>query len=406
MTELRIETVNVNSLTPDPANARKHDGKNLQAIAHSLEKFGQRKPICVTPDSIVVAGNGTLEAAKSLGWTEIVIARTPVGWSWEQIRAFALADNRTAELAEWDDKVLADQLLELDANGWELEELGFANLEPPVGQDDDDEPLSFDDAPTRSKLGDLWQVGNHRIICGDCTDWTTVEKLMNGQSSKMIFTDPPYNVDFKGQLLSNTTKNGVQVNHYESINTKHDSIKNDSLNETAFDEFITKALENIKKTNPNSWYFTFCDLTLDQLLNPLRKTGFEWKSIIIWVKNQATLSGKDYKSKYEPIVYGCKPNSFFGERYLQEDVWEFQRTLKNDLHPTMKPIPLIENAIKNSSQILDIVFDPFAGSGSTLVACQKTGRIGYAIELDPKYVDVILDRLEKLTGLEAQILED
>jgi ParB-like chromosome segregation protein Spo0J len=135
MTDLRIETVNINSLTPDPANARKHDGKNLQAIENSLLKFGQRKPICVTPDSIVVAGNGTLEAAKNLGWTEIVIARTPVGWSWEQIRAFALADNRTAELAEWDDKVLADQLLELDANGWELEELGFENLHPPTESD-------------------------------------------------------------------------------------------------------------------------------------------------------------------------------------------------------------------------------------------------------------------------------
>jgi ParB-like chromosome segregation protein Spo0J len=132
MTDLRIETVNINSLTPDPANARTHDEKNLSAISNSLKKFGQRKPICVTPDSIVVAGNGTLEAAKSLGWTEIVIARTPVGWSWEQIRAFALADNRTAELAEWDDKVLADQLLELDANGWELEELGFVSLQPPT----------------------------------------------------------------------------------------------------------------------------------------------------------------------------------------------------------------------------------------------------------------------------------
>jgi ParB-like chromosome segregation protein Spo0J len=132
MTDLRIETVNINSLTPDPANARTHDEKNLTAISNSLKKFGQRKPICVTPDSIVVAGNGTLEAAKSLGWTEIVIARTPVGWSWEQIRAFALADNRTAELAVWDDKVLADQLLELDANGWELEELGFVSLQPPT----------------------------------------------------------------------------------------------------------------------------------------------------------------------------------------------------------------------------------------------------------------------------------
>jgi ParB-like chromosome segregation protein Spo0J len=135
MTELRIETVNINSLTPDPANARKHDSKNLKAIASSLEKFGQRKPIVVTPNSIVVAGNGTVEAAKSLGWTEIAIARTPVGWSWDQIKAFALADNRSAELAEWDDKVLADQLIELDANGWELEELGFTSLQPPTDQD-------------------------------------------------------------------------------------------------------------------------------------------------------------------------------------------------------------------------------------------------------------------------------
>lgn len=135
MTELRIENVNINSLQPDPANARTHDSKNLKAIASSLEKFGQRKPIVVTPDSIVVAGNGTLEAAKSLGWTQIAIARTPVGWTWDQVKAFALADNRTAELAEWDDKVLADQLLELDANGWELEELGFVSLQPPSDTD-------------------------------------------------------------------------------------------------------------------------------------------------------------------------------------------------------------------------------------------------------------------------------
>ncbi len=135
MTELRVENVNINSLIPDPANARRHDDKNLKAIADSLKLFGQRKPLTVTPDSIVVTGNGTLAAAKSLGWTEIAIARTPVGWSWEQIRAWALADNRTAELAEWDDKVLADQLLELDANGWELEELGFENLHPPTESD-------------------------------------------------------------------------------------------------------------------------------------------------------------------------------------------------------------------------------------------------------------------------------
>jgi ParB-like chromosome segregation protein Spo0J len=144
MTDLRIETVNIDSLTPDPANARKHDSKNLKAITDSLKLFGQRKPLTVTPDSIVVTGNGTLEAAKSLGWTEIVIARTPVGWPYEKIRAWALADNRTAELAEWDDKVLSDQLLELDANGWELEELGFVSLQPPLGEGSQDSTREID----------------------------------------------------------------------------------------------------------------------------------------------------------------------------------------------------------------------------------------------------------------------
>jgi ParB-like chromosome segregation protein Spo0J len=144
MTDLRIETVNINSLTPDPANARKHDERNIKAIADSLKQFGQRKPITVTPDSIVVTGNGTMQAAKSLGWSEIVIARTPVGWTWEQIRAWAIADNQTALLAEWDDKVLADQLLELDANGWELEQLGFESLQPPMNEQSD-EPLKFNE---------------------------------------------------------------------------------------------------------------------------------------------------------------------------------------------------------------------------------------------------------------------
>jgi site-specific DNA-methyltransferase (adenine-specific) len=141
MTELRLETVNINSLTPDPANARKHDERNISAIADSLRLFGQRKPITVTPDSIVITGNGTVRAAKSLGWTEIVIARTPIGWTHEQIRAWAIADNQTATLAEWDDKILADQLLELDATGWNLEEIGFSNLEP--NSDPSDEPLKF-----------------------------------------------------------------------------------------------------------------------------------------------------------------------------------------------------------------------------------------------------------------------
>ena len=154
MTELKIEKVAINSLTPDPANARKHDERNIKAIADSLKQFGQRKPITVTPDSIVVTGNGTMQAAKSLGWSEIVIARTPVGWTWEQIRAWAIADNQTALLGEWDDKVLADQFLDLDAYGWELEQLGFESLQPPMNEQSD-EPLKFNEDKVCPTCGSL-----------------------------------------------------------------------------------------------------------------------------------------------------------------------------------------------------------------------------------------------------------
>jgi DNA modification methylase len=387
MTELRIETVNINSLTPDPANARRHDGKNLQAIENSLLKFGQRKPICVTPDSIVVAGNGTLEAAKNLGWTEIVIARTPVGWSWEQIRAFALADNRTAELAEWDDKVLADQLLELDANGWELEELGFENLEPPAGQDDDDEPLSFDDAPTRSKLGDLWQIGNHRILCGDSLDENSYKKLLRNEKAQMLHTDPPYGVDYEG-------------------------VNNDHLKGEKFREFLKTALThsfNYLQDASNA-YVWHADIHAYEVIGAFRDAGFTQAkpTIIQWIKDSLVLSQGDYHLRNEPCLYGWKSGSgrVRVEDRTQDTIWEYPKPKKADGHPTMKPIELCARAITNSSRKDFIILDPFAGSGSTLVACEKTGRIGYGIELDPKYVDVILDRLEKQTGLEAQLIED
>ena len=387
MTELRIETVNINSLTPDPANARKHDGKNLKAIASSLEKFGQRKPIVVTPDSIVVAGNGTLEAAKSLGWSEIAIARTPIGWTWDQIKAFALADNRTAELAEWDDKVLADQLLELDANGWELEELGFENLEPPLGDLEDEEPLNFDDVATRSKLGDLWQIGEHRIFCGDSLNENSYQKLLAGKKAQMLHTDPPYGVDYEG-------------------------VNNDHLKGEKFREFLATALTlafNNLQDGSNA-YMWHSDIHAYEAIGAYRDAGFTQAKppTIQWVKDSLVLSQGDYHSRNEPCLYGWKQGSgrIRVEDRTQDTIWEYPKPKKADGHPTMKPIDLCARAINNSSKKGFIVLDPFAGSGSTLVACAKTQRVGYGIELDPKYVDVILDRLEKQTGLEAQLIED
>jgi DNA modification methylase len=399
---VKVELVKIDALDLDPKNARKHDAKNLKAIADSLEQFGQRKPIVVWGKT-VVAGNGTMAAARTLGWTEISVVYVPSDWSSDQVKAYALADNRSAELAAWDEQVLASQLLELQEAEFDIELLGFELPVEELAEVVEDEIP--EQVEPKSKLGDVWKLGRHRLMCGDSTDTATVQKLMAGNEAALIFTDPPYNVAFAGQELSSTTKGGKKINHYEGQNTKHEQIKNDALPRESFEDFITKALTNLWSLNPKSWYFTFGDLTLDQLLVPMRKVGFEWKSILVWMKNQATLSGKDYKSRYEPIVYGCKAGAFYGDRYQQEDIWQFQRTLKNDLHPTMKPIPLISYALQNSSQPNDNVVDVFGGSGSTLIACEQTDRTCFMMELDPKYVDVIIARWEKLTGQTAELIE-
>lgn len=423
MTELKIETVAIASLTPDPANARKHDGRNLEAIQNSLTKFGQRKPICVTPDSIVVAGNGTLEAAKNLGWTEIVIARTPVGWTWEQIRAFALADNRTAELAEWDDKVLADQLLELDANGWDLKEIGFETLEPPTLV----EILEEDTVPSlptnaTAKMGEVWQLGRHRLMCGDSTNPNHVAKLMDSQLADLVVTDPPYNVAIE--------------------NSQGMKIQNDDMSNQEFKNFLTMGFKNLESSlKPGgAFYVWYASREHINFESALIDAGFKVRQQLIWNKNTFILGRQDYHWKHEPCLYGWKDGAahYFMDDRTQSTILEnkklnvntmskeeMQELIKelmsdkisttilnedkpsvNDLHPTMKPIKLIGRLIKNSSKQNEIVLDLFGGSGSTLIASEQIGRNCFMMEYDPKYVDVIIKRWENLTGLEAQLIEE
>ena len=384
MTELRIETVNINSLTPDPANARKHDGKNLKAIENSLLKFGQRKPIVATPDSIVVAGNGTLEAAKSLGWTEIAIARTPVGWGWDQIKAFALADNRTAELAEWDDKVLADQLLELDANGWELEELGFENLEPPISDAEDDDPLSFDDAPTRAKLGDHWVVGNIEIHCQDSF-------LFELPKATAVVSDPPYGMQVDFSWYGG--KVGESLGGDREIKSKHQELQKPEWDKDKFNP--TRFIENVKTSALFGANFFYEFLPAD---------GTWW----IWDK-RTTESGdiqNAYGMPYEMIWISGKR-----KHNIIRNLWAgFTRKAeaedKERHHPTQKPVAVMREIIEYLCDEKDVLLDPFAGSGTTLLAASQLNIKAIGIEFNPKYVDVILDRLEKQTGLEAQLIED
>jgi len=394
------QQVKLYKIKGNPNNPRIIKNDKFKKLVKSIQEFPEMlklRPIVVDEDMMVLGGNMRLKASKDAGLKEVWI-EIAEGLTEEQKKEFIVKDN--VGFGEWEWDMLANewdsvQLAEWGLDVWE----NLDDKEPEAGLIDDDEIPEVKES--KVKRGDIWQLGEHRLMCGDSTSSDDVAKLMNGEKADMVFTDTPYNVDFKGQELSNTTKDGKKILNHKGANTKHETIKNDKLEDEEFILFMKEVLKNIKTYNKGAWYFTFCDLKLDLLLLPLKEMGFIWKSIIIWNKNQATLSGKDYKSRYEPIVYGSPNNSFYGERYKQEDVWEFQRTLKNDLHPTMKPIPLIENAIKNSSKLNMLVLDLFLGSGSTLIAAEKLNRKCYGMELDEKYCDVIIERWEQFTGQKA-----
>lgn len=383
-------------------NPRQLTKEQHQHLKDSIERFGLVDPIIVNKNKdrkdIIVGGHQRVRVAKKLGIKEVPTVEVDLTYDKERELNVRLNKN----VGEFDYDILAD-LFDLDELiGWgftEDELVGFSADDEVKGKIDDDEIPEVEEAVT--KLGDLWLLGEHRLLCGDSTKKDNINLLLDGQKADMLFTDPPYGISFKGQVLSHTSKNGKRVDNYKGANTKHSIIKNDELTDGDLFSFCFSFLQALKDSNISSWYICFSQLDLDILLQAMRKNEMEWKSIIAWVKNQATLSNKDYKLRYEPIVYGQKGGSFYGERYKQEDVWEITRTLKNDLHPTMKPIELCVKAIKNSSKDKYKVLDPFLGSGSTLIACEKTNRKCYGMELDPHYCDVIVKRWEEFTGKKA-----
>ena len=363
---MKVELVKIDALDLDPRNARKHDAKNLKAIADSLEQFGQRKPIVVWGRT-VVAGNGTMAAARTLGWTEIQIVRVPDDWSADQVKAYALADNRSAELAAWDEQVLASQLLELQQAEFDIELLGF---ELPV---DELQDVVEDEIPeqveSKSKLGDVWKLGRHRLMCGDAIK-SKILDLWFADGIDSLVTDPPYGMSF-------------QSNHRKE---QHKAIAND---DTAL------ALEWASNLPIKHSRYIFC--RWDNLKDVAIPT-----SLITWVKNNWSMGDlKHSHARQTEVALFYPGNKHFFPDGRPSDVVEFART-QNELHPTQKPIDLMAQVVRWTD---GIVFDPFAGSGSTLIACEQLNRTCYAVELDPKYVDVIIARWEKLTGQTAELIE-
>ena len=396
---MKIELIAPDKVIPYARNPR----QNAQAVAKvaaSIKEFGFRQPIVVDQDMVIIAGHTRLLASQQLG-----LAKVPVhiaeGMTPAQIKAYRLADNRVSQEAEWDNELLAIELGELSDLGFALELTGFDDSELdkllpgelPAALTDEDSVPEVPETPI-TKPGDVWLLGNHRLLCGDATRLDHVEQVLAGSLADMVFTDPPYNVNYSGSVTDR--KRGVNR-----------AIKNDNLGH-AFGEFLQDSCTNMLTVCKGAIYICMSTSELNTLKQVFCNGGGHWASFIIWAKNHFSMGHGDYQHQYEPILYGWKEGAthyWCGARN-QGDVWFVKRPSSNTLHPTMKPVELIERALENSSKSRDIILDPFGGSGSTMIACEKTGRSARLIELDPKYCDVIVKRWEEFTGKKAVLESD
>lgn len=395
MNHPEIRMAPVESLVPYINNARTHSDEQVAQIAASIKEFGFTSPILVDAENGILAGHGRLSGARKLGLKEVPVIELS-HLSPQQKKAYILADNRLALNAGWDEDLLRLELSELADLDFDLDLIGFTDKELDVllgadenaGLTDDDAVPEVPEEPV-SKRGDVWILGEHRVLCGDSTMLADVEKLMDGQLADMSFMDPPYNVDY-----GNNAK--------DKMRGKDRRIMNDALGEQ-FYQFLYDACVNLLLVTKGACYVAMSSSELHTLQKAWLDAGGKWSTFIIWAKNTFTLGRADYQRQYEPILYGWRDGTdhfWCGDRD-QSDVWNFNKPAKNDLHPTMKPVELVERAIRNSSKTRDIVIDLFGGSGSTLIAAEKTGRRCFMIELDPKYVDVIVTRWEQHTGKKA-----
>lgn len=391
-----VERRDISTLIPYAKNSRTHSDAQVAQIAASMKEWGWTNPILIDPTGAVIAGHGRLLAARKLGYTDapVMVAE---GWTEAQTRAYVIADNKLALNAGWDDVMLGLELAELkdigfdtDLTGFSLDEIALLNPEVTEGLTDED-AMPESGGPLTSKAGDIWICGEHRVICGDSTDADTYASVLGEDIADMVFTDPPYNVNY-----ANSAK--------DKMRGKNRAIMNDNLGEGFYD-FLLAALTPTLAHCRGGIYVAMSSSELDTLQSAFRAAGGHWSTFVIWAKNTFTLGGADYQRQYEPILYGWTEG---GERYWcgdrdQGDVWQIKKPAKNDLHPTMKPVELVERAIRNSSRPGDVVMDPFGGSGTTMIAAHKSGRKARLIELDPKYVDVIVRRWQDFTGKQATL---
>lgn len=375
--KMNIVMMKISDIKEYENNPRKND-QAVEAVASSIRSFGFKVPIIIDSNNVIIAGHTRLKASKKLGYTEVpcLIASDLTS---EQVKAFRLADNKVSELAEWDLDKLNEELsfIEMD-----MEQFGFEDLEQELERDvledefDENEELPI---TPYAKKGDIFLLGNHRLMCGDSTIADDVAKLTDGKQMDMIFTDPPYNVDYEGST-------GMKI-------------QNDKQKDEDFYNFLLLSYKNMfNSVKPGgSIYVCHADTEGLNFRKAFKEVGFKLSGCLIWVKNSLVLGRSPYQYRHEPILFGWRPGAshYFIDDRTQTTVWEYNKPKANNLHPTMKPLELVGNAIKNSSRKGELILDLFGGSGSSLIASEQIERNAYLMELDERYVDVIVKRYLK-----------
>jgi DNA modification methylase len=398
---MNIEYINTEELQGYEKNTRTHSDEQVDQLVNSINEFGFTNPLLIDGERQIIAGHGRLAAAKKIPMEKIPCIVLD-HLTDDQRRAYVIADNKLALNAGWDEDLLKLELGALDLLGFDLSLIGFdpdelsdlvidENIITGL-TDEDDVPDLVDDPLT--KLGDIWVLGDHRLMCGDSTKEEDVGQLMNEQSADMVFTDPPWNVNYGA--VDDSNPQGY----------KPRTILNDFMGTEEFKNFMDSVFKQMAAHSKTGCptYVVMSAQEWGNMMLTLSINDYHWSSTIIWNKSSLVLSRKDYHTKYEPIWYGW----LSGEARLcplkdrkQSDVWDIDRPSRSELHPTTKPVELVERAIRNSSRANNYVLDLFGGSGSTLIACEKSARKNMSMELDPKYCDVIIKRWQGFTGKQA-----
>lgn len=379
---MKIQEIEIEKLIPYARNSRTHSDDQIAQIAASIKEFGWTNPILVDGEAGIIAGHGRLAAARKIGLKKIPVIELS-HLSPTQKKALIIADNKLALNAGWDNEMLALEFEELEIEGFDLALTGFGEeerdaLKPEQVTDGLTDEDAVPDAPIepKTKLGDIYQLGNHRLMCGDSTSIDAVEKLMDGQKADMVFTDPPYNIDYQG------------------VKDKREKIKNDKMPDNEFVDFLTESLMGCETMYVCcSWHYAH--LFREAMIRIARQP----KAMIVWDKVNPAQHLDKYFKQHEIIFYY---GDYGGQKTLRGDVWTLKRQ-KNTVHPTMKPVELIEIALQDNPS-KKIVYDGFGGSGSTMIACEKLGKHSRLMELDPKYCDVIVKRWEDFTGKKAELI--